>query len=215
VPEVRIEAELRTEFGKGAARRTRRAGRVPAVIYGHGAEVRHLSLPGHELMLALKTPNVLIRLEGLGGRAGLALPKAVQRDALHGFIEHVDLIEVRRGEKVTVEIPVRVTGEIFPGGVLDQQMVQIAVEAEATHLPDGIDVDVEGMEIGASVHARDLTLPQGSTLQVDPDALVLHVIAERTAEQLEAELGEAPAAEAEEEAEVPEPVAPAEAPEGE
>jgi len=215
VPEVRIEAELRTEFGKGAARRTRRAGRVPAVIYGHGAEVRHLSLPGHELMLALKTPNVLIRLEGLGGRAGLALPKAVQRDALHGFIEHVDLIEVRRGEKVTVEIPVRVTGEIFPGGVLDQQLVQIAVEAEATHLPDGIDVDVEGMEIGASVHARDLTLPQGSTLQVDPDALVLHVIAERTAEQLEAELGEAPAAEAAEEGEVPEPVAPVEAPEGE
>ena len=215
MPEVRIEAELRTEFGKGAARRTRRAGRVPAVIYGHGAEVRHLSLPGHELMLALKTPNVLIRLEGLGGRAGLALPKAVQRDALHGFIEHVDLIEVRRGEKVTVEIPVRVTGEIFPGGVLDQQLVQIAVEAEATHLPDGIDVDVEGMEIGASVHARDLTLPQGSTLQVDPDALVLHVIAERTAEQLEAELGEAPAAEAAEEGEVPEPVAPVEAPEGE
>jgi len=216
VPEVRIEAELRTEFGKGAARRTRRAGRVPAVIYGHGAEVRHLSLPGHELMLALKTPNVLIRLEGLGGRAGLALPKAVQRDALHGFIEHVDLIEVRRGEKVTVEIPVRVKGEIFPGGVLDQQLVQIAVEAEATHLPDGVDVDVEGMEIGASVHAGDLKLPEGSTLQVDPDALVLHVIAERTAEQLEAELGEgAPAAEEGEEAEVPEPVAPAEAPEGE
>jgi large subunit ribosomal protein L25 len=216
VPEVRIEAELRTEFGKGAARRTRRAGRVPAVIYGHGAEVRHLSLPGHELMLALKTPNVLIRLEGLPGRAGLALPKAVQRDALHGFIEHVDLIEVRRGEKVTVEIPIRVTGEIFPGGVLDQQMVQIAVEAEATHIPNGVDVDVEGMEIGSSVHAKDLALPQGSTLQVDPEALVLHVLAERTAEQLEAELGEAaPAAEAGEEAEIPEPVAPAEAPEGE
>ena len=208
MPEVRIEAELRTEFGKGAARRTRRAGRVPAVIYGHGAEVRHLSLPGHELMLALKTPNVLIRLEGLPGRAGLALPKAVQRDALHGFIEHVDLIAVRSGEKVTVEIPIRVTGEIFPGGVLDQPMVQIAVEAEATHLPDGVDVDVEGMEIGTAVHARDLALPQGSTLQVDPDALVLHVLAERTAEQLEAELGEA-APEAAEEAEVPEPVAPA------
>ena len=215
MPEVRIEAELRTEFGKGAARRTRRAGRVPAVIYGHGAEVRHLSLPGHELMLALKTPNVLIRLEGLPGRAGLALPKAVQRDALHGFIEHVDLIEVRRGEKVTVEIPIRLTGEIFPGGVLDQQLVQIAVEAEATHLPDGVDVDIEGMEIGTSVHARDLTLPEGSTLQVDPDALVLHVVAERTAEQLEAELGEAAAPEAAEEAEVPEPVAAAEAPEGE
>lgn len=216
MPEVRIEAELRTEFGKGAARRTRRAGRVPAVIYGHGAEVRHLSLPGHELMLALKTPNVLIRLEGLPGRAGLALPKAVQRDPLNGFIEHVDLIEVRRGEKVTVEIPIRVTGEVFPGGLLDQPLVQISVEAEATHIPDGVDVNVEGMEIGTAVHAKDLELPPGSTLQVDPEALVLHVLAAPTAEQIEAELGEAAPAEAaeaaEEPAEVPEP---AEAPEGE
>jgi large subunit ribosomal protein L25 len=214
VPEVRIEAELRTEFGKGAARRTRRAGRVPAVIYGHGAQVRHLSLPAHELMLALKTPNALIRLEGLRGRAGLALPKAVQRDPIKGSIEHVDLIEVRSGEKVTVEIPVRVTGEVFPGGLLDQQLVQIAVEAEATHIPDGIDVDVEGMEVGTAVHAKDLALPEGSTLQVDPEALVLHVLAERTQEQIEAELGEAAPAEGAEEAEVPAPV-PAEAPEEE
>ena len=214
MPEVRIEAELRNEFGKGAARRTRRAGRVPAVIYGHGAEVRHLSLPEHELMLALKTPNVLIRLEGLPGRAGLALPKAVQRNPLKGDIEHVDLIEVRRGEKVTVEIPVRVKGEIFPGGLLDQQMVQIPIEAEATNIPTGVDVDVQGMEIGASVHAKDLELPDGTTLQVDPEALVLHVIAAPTQEQIEAELGEG-APEAAEEAEVPEPVAPAEAPEGE
>jgi large subunit ribosomal protein L25 len=206
VPEVRIEAELRTEFGKGAARRTRRAGRVPAVMYGHGAEARHLSLPEHELMLALKTPNALLRIEGLPGRAGLALPKAVQRNAIKGAIEHVDLIEVRRGEKVTVEIPVRVTGEVFSGGLLDQQMVQIAVEAEATNLPDGIDVDVDGMEIGTSVHARDLALPAGAALQVDPDALVLHVLAAPTAEQIEAELGEV-APEAEEAAEAPAPVA--------
>ena len=199
MPEVRIEAELRTEFGKGAARRTRRAGRVPAVIYGHGAQARHLSLPEHELMLALKTPNALLRLEGLPGRSGLALPKAVQRDPIKGVIEHVDLIEVRRGEKVTVEIPVRVTGEIFPGGLLDQQLVQIAVEAEATHIPDGVDVDVEGMQVGAAVHAKDLALPEGTTLQVDPEALVLHVLAAPTAEEIEAELGEA----APEEPEVP------------
>jgi large subunit ribosomal protein L25 len=208
VPEVRIEAELRTEFGKGAARRTRRAGRVPAVIYGHGAEARHLSLPEHELMLALKTPNALLRIEGLPGRAGLALPKAVQRHPIKGMIEHVDLIEVRRGEKVTVEIPVRVSGEVFSGGLLDQQMVQIAVEAEATNLPDGVDVDVEGMEIGASVHAKDLVLPAGATLQVDPEALVLHVLAAPTAEQIEAELGEV-APEAAEAPEVPEAPAPA------
>jgi large subunit ribosomal protein L25 len=206
VPEVRIEAELRTEFGKGAARRTRRAGRVPAVIYGHGAKVRHLSLPEHELMLALKTPNALLRIEGLPGRSGLALPKAVQRNPIKGVIEHVDLIEVRRGEKVTVEIPVRVTGEVFPGGLLDQQLVQIAVEAEATHIPNGVDVDVEGMQIGAAVHAKDLALPEGTSLQVDPEALVLHVLAAPTAEQIEAELGEA----APEEPEVPEvPEAPA------
>ncbi len=194
MPEVRIEAELRTEFGKGAARRTRRAGRVPAVMYGHGAEARHLSLPEHELMLALKTPNALLRIEGLPGRAGLALPKAVQRNAIKGLIEHVDLIEVRSGEKVTVEIPVRVTGEVFSGGLLDQQMVQIAVEAEATHLPDGIDVDVEGMEIGTSVHAKDLALPEGTTLQVDPEALVLHVLAPSSGEQAAAEGEEVPEA---------------------
>ena len=211
MPEVRIAAELRTEFGKGAARRTRRAGRVPAVIYGHGAQARHLSLPEHELMLALKTPNALLRIEGLPGRAGLALPKAVQRHPIKGVIEHVDLIEVRHGEKVTIEIPVRVTGEVFSGGLLNQQMIQIAVEAEATNIPSGVDVDVEGMEIGSAVHARDLVLPEGATLQVDPEALVLHVLAAPTAEQIEAELGEA-APEAEEAPEVPEapePAAPA------
>ena len=209
MPEVRIAAELRTEFGKGAARRTRRAGRVPAVMYGHGAQARHLSLPEHELMLALKTPNALLRIEGLPGRSGLALPKAVQRHPIKGVIEHVDLIEVRRGEKVTVEIPVRVTGEVFSGGLLNQQLVQIAVEAEATHLPDGIDVDVEGMEIGAAMYAKDLPLPEGATLQTDPEALVLHVLAAPTAEQIEAELGEA-APEAAEAPEVPEAPAPAE-----
>jgi large subunit ribosomal protein L25 len=193
VPEVHIEAELRTEFGKGAARRTRRAGRVPGVVYGHGAQTKHVSLPGHDLMLALKTSNVLIRLEGLPGPAPLALPKAVQRDAIKGFVEHIDLLEVRRGETVTVEIPIRTTGDVFSGGRLDQQLVSLSIEAEATHIPDGIDVDVEGMEIGTAVHAKDLVLPEGSSLVTDPDALVLHVMAAQTAEQFEAGLGEAAA----------------------
>ena len=193
MPEGRIEAEPRTEFGKGASRRTRRAGRVPAVMYGHGAENRHFTLPEHDLMIALKTPNVLIRLEGIG-RATLALPKAVQRDAIKGDIEHVDMIEVRSGEKVTVEIPVRVSGDVFPGGLLNQQLVQIAVEAEATHLPDGVDVDVEGMEIGTAVHAKDIALPSGTTLVTDPDALVLHVTAQQAADLGEGE-GEGAAAE--------------------
>jgi large subunit ribosomal protein L25 len=209
VPEVPIAAEPRTEFGKGFARRIRVAGKVPAVLYGHGTDTRHLMLPGHALMMALKTPNVLIRVEGLPGGNELALPKAVQRNPIRGAIEHVDLILVRRGEKVTVEVPVRVTGEVFPGGLLDQQLVQVQVEAEATNIPQGFEVDIEGMEIGASVHAGDLDLPDGVTLAADPESLVLHVIAAPTAEQLEAELG---LPEAEEAAEVP-PEAPL--PEGE
>jgi len=200
VPEVPITAELRTEFGKGFARRTRAAGKVPAVLYGHGTGTRHLTLPGHALMMALKTQNALIRLEGLDGGNALALPKAVQRDPIKGAIEHVDFILVRRGEKVTVEVAVRVTGEIFPGGLLDQQLVQVPVEAEATNIPQALEVDVSGMEIGATVHAADLSLPPGVTLAADPEALVLHVIAAPTAEQMEAELG------------IAEPEAPAEVP---
>ena len=191
MPEVHIAAETRTEFGKGAARRTRRGGRVPAVLYGHGTETRHLSLPGHELMLALKTPNVLLYLDGLKNGSEIALPKAVQRDPIKNIIEHVDLILVRRGEKVTVEVPIRVAGDIASDGMLDQQLVQIAVEAEATSIPQGIDVDVDGMEIGAAVHAGDLKLPRGVTLQVDPETLVLHVIAQPTAEEPAAEAAEA------------------------
>jgi large subunit ribosomal protein L25 len=203
VPEVRIAAEPRTDFGKGAARRTRREGRVPAVLYGHGEETRHVVLPGHELMLALKTPNVLIRLDGVPGVTGLALPKAVQRDPIRGFIEHADLILVRRGEKVTVDISVRVSGEIAPDGLLDQQVVQLPVEAEATNIPGGIDVDVTGMEVGSSIHAGDLTLPRGVSLQVDPDTLIVHVLAAPTAAQMEADIAGEGAAET---AEVPEPV---------
>ena len=195
MPEVRIVAAPRTEFGKGAARRVRRAGRVPAVLYGHGTDTRHVTLPGHELLMALKTPNVLIEVEGLAGRSQLTLPKAVQRDPIRGRIEHVDLILVRRGEKVTVEVPVQVTSEVEPGGLLDQQMVRLAVEAEATQIPQAIEVVVAGMDVGAAVHAGELTLPQGVTLVAEPDALVLHVLAAPTAEQIEAELGEVPAEE--------------------
>ena len=206
MPEVRIAAEPRTEFGKGPARRERQAGRVPAVLYGHGTDTRHITLPGHAIMMALKTANVLIRLDGLPGGNQLVLPKAIQRDPIKGFVEHVDFIMVRRGEKVTVEVPVEVTGEVFSGGLLDQQLVQVSIEAEATNIPGAIQVDVEDMQIGAAVHAGDLKLPAGSTLAMDPDTLVLHVIAAPTAEQIEAELGEpeAEAAAAAEPAPVPE-----------
>ena len=204
MPEVHIAAQPRTEFGKGPARRERRAGRVPAVLYGHGTESRHVSLPGHDVLLALRTANVLIRLDGLPGGSELALPKAVQRDPIKGSVEHVDLLLVRRGEKVTVDVPVTVTGELAPDGLLDQQLVQIAVEAEATSIPSGIEVSIEGMQVGASVHAGDLDMPAGTTRAVDPAVLVLHVIAAPTAEQMEAEIG-VPEAEAAAEA-PPEPV---------
>ena len=195
MPEVKIAAETRDEFGKGAARRIRREGRVPAVLYGHGTETRHLSLPGHDLMLALKTPNVLLRLEGLKNGSEIALPKAVQRDPVRNIIEHVDLILVRSGEKVTVEVPVRVTGEIAPGdGMLNQQLVQIPLEADATNIPQGIDVDVDGMDVGQAIHASDLKLPPGVSLQVEPETLVLAVIAKTIEEQPEEEAGEVPEA---------------------
>jgi large subunit ribosomal protein L25 len=209
VPEVRIAAEPRTEFGKGPARRERRAGRVPAVLYGHGTDPRHVSLPGHDVLLALRTANVLIRIEGLDGGSQLALPKAVQRDAIRGSVEHVDLIMVRQGEKVTVEIPITLTGEIAPDGMLDQQLVQISLEAEATHIPPGIEVDIEGMQIGDAVHAKDLKLPSGVTLAVEPEILVLHVIAAPTAEQMEAELGLPEGEQPEGEGAPPAPAAPA------
>ena len=205
MPEVHIAATPRTEFGKGPARRERRAGRVPAVLYGHGTQPRHVSLPGHDVLLALRTANVLIRLDGLSGGSELALPKAVQRDPIKGTVEHVDLILVRRGEKVTVDIPVTVIGEVAPDGLLDQQLVQISVEAEATAIPPGIEVNVEGMQIGLSVHAGDLELPRGVTLADEPDLLVLHVIPAPTAAQLEAEIGVV--AEPAEAPEVPEAVA--------
>jgi len=192
VPEVRIATEPRTEFGKGAARRIRREAKVPAVLYGHGADPRHISLPGHELMLALKTANVLLTLD-IEGKDELALPKDVQRDPIKGFLEHVDLVVVRRGEKVTVEIPVHVVGTAAPETLVNLDLNTLSVEAEATNIPSGVDVSVEGLEVGTQIHAGDLALPDGTTLVTDPEALVVAITAAPTAEQLEAELAEAEA----------------------
>ncbi|MGI5286809.1 50S ribosomal protein L25/general stress protein Ctc [Nonomuraea polychroma] len=193
--EVRIAAEPRTAFGKGAARKIRRADKVPAVLYGHGIDPKHLTLPGHEVLLALRTPNVLIRLHGEGVDE-LALPKGVQRDPIKGFVEHVDLLLVKRGEKVTVEIPVTTVGDVHPDGLLDQQLVQVAVEAEATHIPTGVEVDVEGLEVGTAVTAAQLQLPQGATLVADPETVIVQIIAKPVEAPEEAEAAEAPAAEA-------------------
>jgi large subunit ribosomal protein L25 len=191
VAEVSIAAEARSEFGKGAARRVRRAHKVPAVLYGHGTPPRHVSLPGHELNRALKSANVLLRLEGLEGGNELALPKAVQRDAVSGAVEHVDLILVRRGEQVTIDVPLIITGNLIPDGFLDQQLVSLSIAAEATNIPQNIEISIQDLQIGQSIHAGEVTLPAGSTLQTDPDAVVVHITGAQTAEQFDAELAEA------------------------
>lgn len=191
--EVKIPAQLRTEFGKGAARRARRAGVVPGVIYGHGAEPKHVNVPSYDLWLALRTPNVLIRLDIEGAGNELVIPKAVQRETLRGFLTHVDLLSVRSGEKVEVEVPLHAEGDLAPGGNLLEYIYNaLPVEAEATHIPESVSVSVEGLEAGASVVAKDITLPKGVSLAVDEDAIVLQVVAaqvEAAAEGEEAAAG--------------------------
>jgi large subunit ribosomal protein L25 len=175
--EVKISAELRTEFGKGAARRTRRESKVPGVIYGHGGAPVHVALPGHELMLALKTPNVLIGLD-VEGRNELVIPKDVQRDPLKGFLKHVDLLVVKRGEKITGGVPVHTEGELAPGShVLEHVLNSLPIETEATHIPEAVTVSIAGLDAGQSVLAKDVPLPAGTTLAVDEDAVVIQVIA--------------------------------------
>ncbi|MGH8773958.1 MAG: 50S ribosomal protein L25/general stress protein Ctc [Jiangellaceae bacterium] len=185
--DVKIAAELRTEFGKGAARRLRRADKVPAVLYGHGTDPLHLSLPGHDTMLALKTRNVLITLDIDGRDNELALPKHIQRDPLKGFIEHVDLILVRRGEKVVVDVPVVVVGEAVPETLVNLEHVTVSLQAEATNLPVRVEVSVDGLGAGTQIHAKDLHLPSGATLDADEDLLVVNISMAPTAEEMEAE----------------------------
>jgi large subunit ribosomal protein L25 len=190
--EIKIAAETRTEFGKGAARRIRRADNVPAVLYGHGSDPVHVTLPGHQLMLALKNSNALLTID-LGTETHLAIPKQVQRDPLKGFIEHADLLIVKKGEKVTVDVRIHVVGEAISGNLVVTENNTIAVEAEATHIPESFEVSVEGLDAGAQIHARDVVLPSGSTLAVDEDLLIVNITAAPTAEQIEAELAEAEA----------------------
>ena len=192
--DFRLEAETRTEFGKGSARRTRRAGRVPAVLYGHGQDVVHLSLPAREFAAALRNggTNVLLTIE-LDGKDQLALTKAVQRDPITRIHEHVDLLLVRRGEKTTVDVPVLITGEPAPDTISNHQLNSVLVEADATNLPDVIEVDITGRTAGNGITAGDLPLPAGATLITDPEALVIGFLGAPTAAELEAELEEAEA----------------------
>jgi large subunit ribosomal protein L25 len=194
VADYRLDAEPRTEFGKGGARRTRREGRIPAVLYGHGQDVVHLSLPAREFAAALRNggSNALLTVV-LDGKEQLALTKAVQRDPIKRTHEHVDLVIVRRGEKVNVDVPVHVTGVTAPDTLISIELNTVSVQVAATNIPERIEVDVTGRGVGEGFTAADLTLPSGSTLLTDPEALVVNLMAAPSAEALEAELAEAEA----------------------
>jgi large subunit ribosomal protein L25 len=203
VSEVKISAELRTEFGKGGARRTRRAGKVPAVLYGHGEKPQHIALPAREFAAAIRHGglNQVFTIDIVGGSGTtLALPKAIQRDPIKDTYEHVDLIIVRRGEKVQVDVPVTLVGEAARNTLVVTESNTLAIVAEAMHLPSGFEVSIEGLEAGAQVTAGDVQLPSGVELAVEPDHVLAIVTAAQTAEEMEgetAETGEEPAETAE------------------
>lgn len=191
-------AEARSQFGKGAARKLRVAGKVPAVVYGHGSEPMHVSVPAHEMMLVARRANALLELKLEDGKK-LVLVKDVQRDPVRQIIEHVDMVEVRKGEKVTVDIGVHVEGEPFSGTMVQTENLSVTVEAEATNIPEWAIVSVDGLPEGTQIHAGELALPEGSELVSDPDALILSIVLPRAAavedESAEGEATEGEAAE--------------------
>jgi large subunit ribosomal protein L25 len=190
----KITAELRTEFGKGAARRIRREHKIPAVVYGHGNDPIHLTLPGHDTMLALKRggTNALLELD-IDGTAQLALAREVQVDPLRRVLEHIDFVAVRQGERVTVDVQIHLVGDAAPDTLVVTENTTVQVEAEATHIPESIEVSIQGAPVGTQIHASDLHLPEGTTLLTDPETLVVNVTAAQTEAQLEADLAEAEA----------------------
>ena len=169
-----VAVETRTSFGKGAARKLRASGKIPAVVYGHGADPLHVALPAHETTLIARRANALIELKMTDGEQ-LVLIKDVQRDPVRQIIEHLDLVIVRKGEKVTVDIAVHVEGEPMSGTMVQMDHSSITVEAEATHIPEYVSVTVDGLEEGSQIHAGELSLPDGSTLVSDPEALILSI----------------------------------------
>jgi large subunit ribosomal protein L25 len=188
VSEVRLAAERRTEFGKGAARRTRRAGKIPAVLYGHGSDPQHVALPALEFARVVREQgsNAVLSLD-LGGTPQLALTKSVAVHPIRRYIEHVDLLIVRRGEKVVVDVLVVVTGNAAPGTLVTQELTNLQVEADALAIPEEIEVSVQDAEIGTRVLASAVTLPPGVALRTDPEQLVVNVVAAPSAEELEGE----------------------------
>jgi len=199
----KVHAEVRDSFGKGAARKIRAAGKIPAVLYGHGTDPRHLTLPGHQTMLLLRRANAVLELD-IEGKAQLALVKDVQRDPVRQVIEHLDLIVVKKGEKVHVEVPVHLEGEPFSGTIAMLEVGTIRLEVEATHIPERVVIDIEGAEEGTQYHAGTIALPAGAALVDDPELLLAHITVPSRAraedEETAAEAAEAPAEAAEESA---------------
>ncbi|MCH6232269.1 50S ribosomal protein L25/general stress protein Ctc [Microbacterium sp. CFH 31415] len=190
--DTKVHAEVRENFGKGFARRLRAAGKIPAVIYGHGTDPLHVALPGHQMALLIRRANVVLELD-VNGKEQLTLVKDVQKDPVHQIIEHIDLLVVKKGEKVQVDVPVVVLGEPFAGTIANLDATTIALEVEATHIPQNIEVDVEGLEDGTHITAADLKLPKGATLIADPETLVVAVSVPAATLAAEDEIAEADA----------------------
>ena len=202
-PDTKVQAELRENFGKGFARRLRAAGKIPAVIYGHGTDPVHVALPGHQTALLIRRANAVLELD-VNGTHQLTLVKDVQKDPVHQIIEHIDLLVVKKGEKVAIDVPVIVTGESAPGTIVNQDANTLSIEAEATHIPQHIEVDVEGLEDGTHITAADLKLPKGAALAADPETLVVAISVPAATLAAEEEIAEADAEVAAEQAEASE-----------
>lgn len=196
----KVVAELRENFGKGFARRLRAAGKIPAVIYGHGTEPQHVALPGHQVALLIRRANALLDLD-IAGTPQLVLVKDVQKDPVRQIIEHIDLIVINKGEKVHVDVPVTVVGEPFPGTVANLENTTVSLEVEAIHIPQNIEVSVEGAEDGTQITAADLTLPAGAVLVTEPDTLIIGVSVPLDTLAADEEIAEADAEVAEEQSE--------------
>ena len=190
--DAKVHAELRENFGKGFARRLRAAGQIPAVIYGHGTSPVHVALPGHQVSLLVRRANALLELD-IDGKDQLTLVKDVQRDPVRQIIEHIDLLVVKKGEKIHVDVPVTVVGEPFAGTIANLDASTVLLEVEATHIPEHIEVDVEGLEEGTHITAAELTLPRGASLLSDPETLIVAVSVPAATLAAEDEIAEADA----------------------
>ncbi|GAB2851575.1 50S ribosomal protein L25/general stress protein Ctc [Microbacterium insulae] len=198
--DTKVHAEVRENFGKGFARRLRAAGKIPAVIYGHGTAPVHVALPGHQVALLIRRANAVLELE-VNGTQQLTLVKDVQKDPVHQLIEHIDLLVVKKGEKIQVDVPVLVLGEPFPGTIANLDAQTVALEVEATHIPEHVEVDVEGLEDGTHITAADLKLPKGASLVADPETLIVAISVPAATLAAEDEIAEADAEVAAEQAE--------------